>query len=202
MYDYAGEWIYRVGIPAKSGVGGGIVAALPSQLGLGTFSPLLDSHGNSVRGLEGMRGAVVAVRPAHAQPQRRRAHLHHRRLRHLGISSRRSRQPHEQQILDERHSEIRVDRTGRRAEIRQRSTTSRGGSPANRRAPHPDPRFPPRARPSPRRGARCWRRISPRLGNGGVTTILAGIEDIGGLERESRADRRMPPEAAALRAAR
>ena len=39
MYDYAGEWIYRVGIPAKSGVGGGIMAALPSQLGLGTFSP-------------------------------------------------------------------------------------------------------------------------------------------------------------------
>src|SRR6476660_4947456 len=35
MYDYAGEWIYRVGIPAKSGVGGGIIAALPSQLGLG-----------------------------------------------------------------------------------------------------------------------------------------------------------------------
>ena len=51
MYDYAGEWIYRVGMPAKSGVGGGIVAALPAQLGLGTYSPLLDSHGNSVRGL-------------------------------------------------------------------------------------------------------------------------------------------------------
>jgi hypothetical protein len=52
MYDYAGEWIYRVGIPAKSGVGGGIVAALPSQMGLGTFSPNLDSYGNSVRGLK------------------------------------------------------------------------------------------------------------------------------------------------------
>jgi glutaminase len=52
MYDYAGEWIYRVGIPAKSGVGGGIIASLPAQLGLGTFSPRLDSHGNSVRGLK------------------------------------------------------------------------------------------------------------------------------------------------------
>src|SRR5450432_1697141 len=45
MYDYAGEWIYRVGIPAKSGVGGGIIASLPAQLGLGSFSPLLDEHG-------------------------------------------------------------------------------------------------------------------------------------------------------------
>ena len=52
MYDYAGEWVYRVGMPAKSGVGGGIIAALPSQFWLGTFSPLLDSHGNSVRGLK------------------------------------------------------------------------------------------------------------------------------------------------------
>lgn len=52
MYDFAGEWIYRVGVPAKSGVGGGILAALPSQLGLGTFSPRLDAHGNSVRGIK------------------------------------------------------------------------------------------------------------------------------------------------------
>jgi Glutaminase len=51
MYDFAGEWMYRVGIPAKSRVGGGILAALPSQLGLGTFSPRLDEYGNSVRGV-------------------------------------------------------------------------------------------------------------------------------------------------------
>ena len=52
MYDYAGEWLYRVGMPAKSGVAGGVIAVLPGQLGIGVFSPLLDSHFNSIRGLQ------------------------------------------------------------------------------------------------------------------------------------------------------
>lgn len=52
LYDAAGEWVFRVGMPAKSGVGGGIMVVLPGQLGIGVFSPRLDAHGNSVRGLE------------------------------------------------------------------------------------------------------------------------------------------------------
>ena len=51
MYDYAGEWLYRIGMPAKSGVAGGIIAVLPGQLGMGVFSPPLDARGNSVRGI-------------------------------------------------------------------------------------------------------------------------------------------------------
>jgi len=108
MYDYAGEWVYRVGIPAKSGVGGGIVAALPSQIGLGTFSPRLDSHGNSVRGLK-VCEALSARFDLHML--NRSADVRTCIIADYdisGISSRRSRQPHEQQILEDRRNDIRV----------------------------------------------------------------------------------------------
>jgi len=52
MYDYAGSWLYEVGMPAKSGVGGGVIAVLPGRFGIGIFSPRLDEKGNSVRGIE------------------------------------------------------------------------------------------------------------------------------------------------------
>ena len=52
MYDYAGEWSYRIGLPAKSGVGGGIIVVRPGQFGFGTFSAPLDDQGNSHRGIQ------------------------------------------------------------------------------------------------------------------------------------------------------
>ncbi len=55
MYNAAGDWVTEVGLPAKSGVGGGILAVLPGQLGLAVFSPRLDARGNSVRGVAACR---------------------------------------------------------------------------------------------------------------------------------------------------
>lgn len=51
MYDAAGDWFTTVGIPAKSGVSGGIIGVLPGQVGIAVFSPRLDRHGNSARGV-------------------------------------------------------------------------------------------------------------------------------------------------------
>jgi glutaminase len=50
LYETSGDWLYEVGLPGKSGIGGGIVTVSPGKGGLGTFSPPLDAAGNSVRG--------------------------------------------------------------------------------------------------------------------------------------------------------
>ena len=50
LYETSGDWLYEIGLPGKSGIGGGIVTVAPGKGGLGTFSPPLDGAGNSVRG--------------------------------------------------------------------------------------------------------------------------------------------------------
>lgn len=50
MYEFSGEYARTVGLPSKSGVGGGIVVCVPGKMGIGVFSPPLDTHGNSLAG--------------------------------------------------------------------------------------------------------------------------------------------------------
>src|ERR1700694_1702738 len=108
MYDYAGEWIYRVGIPAKSGVGGGILAALPARLGLGSYSPRLDKHGNSVRGIK-VCEALSSHYDLHMLNRSDDARNSIIADYNIGKSpSRRSRRPHERKILAAHHQDVRV----------------------------------------------------------------------------------------------
>lgn len=50
LYETSGDWLYEVGLPGKSGIGGGMVTVSPGKGALGTYSPPLDAAGNSVRG--------------------------------------------------------------------------------------------------------------------------------------------------------
>lgn len=50
LYDRSGDWLYDVGLPGKSGIGGGLITVAPGKGGIGTFSPRLDHAGNSIRG--------------------------------------------------------------------------------------------------------------------------------------------------------
>mgnify|MGYP001258222155 CR=1 FL=1 len=55
LYDGAGSWAWRTGLPAKTGVGGGIVAVVPGKFAIAAFSPPLDQFGNSVRGVRAIQ---------------------------------------------------------------------------------------------------------------------------------------------------
>ncbi len=100
MYDYAGEWAYAVGLPAKSGVAGGVIAVLPGQLGIGVFSPRLDARGNSRRGIA-VCEAVSEAFGLHANRAWPRAgSAVRRRYRGDEVRSSRVRTAFEQRLLD------------------------------------------------------------------------------------------------------
>jgi glutaminase len=100
MYDYAGEWMYWVGMPAKSGVAGGVLAVLPGQLGIGVFSPRLDARGNSVRGV-GVCRDLSRDFGLHFLTPPRSSHASIRAQYDLaGISSKRLRSIPQRQALD------------------------------------------------------------------------------------------------------
>ena len=50
LYETSGDWLYDIGLPGKSGISGGVVTVSPGKGGLGTFGPLLDKAGNSIKG--------------------------------------------------------------------------------------------------------------------------------------------------------
>ncbi|MFO1071829.1 MAG: glutaminase A [Geminicoccaceae bacterium] len=100
MYDFAGEWQLSVGLAAKSGVGGGIIAVEPGELGIGVFSPLLDESGTSCRGVRVCRdlsqqlGLHMLNHRGHARTVVRRSY------RLAEVRSHRRRGPQETALLD------------------------------------------------------------------------------------------------------
>ena len=101
VYDLTGEWVYSVGMPAKSGVGGGIIAVLPGQLGIGVFSPALDERGNSVRGVEVCRALSRELALHFLQPPRSAQTTLRARYTLATKRSKRRRSAAEGKLLDE-----------------------------------------------------------------------------------------------------
>lgn len=108
MYDFSGEWIYRVGLPAKSGVGGGILAVLPGQLGIGVYSPLLDERGNSARGVQVCEALSRELGLHSLQPPRVTVSSVRARYDLSAVRSKRRRLPPEDAVLAQRGHETRV----------------------------------------------------------------------------------------------
>lgn len=108
VYDFSGEWTTRVGLPAKSGVGGGIVAVLPGQLAIAVFSPPLDERGNSVRGVAACEALSRDWRLHGLQPPRAAASTVRADCTLAQRRSKRQRSAQESAWLDEHGRQVRV----------------------------------------------------------------------------------------------
>ncbi|OHV40162.1 glutaminase A [Parafrankia soli] len=106
MYDRAGTWLFRVGLPAKSGVAGGVCAVLPGQLGIGVFSPPLDEVGNSVRGVRACERLASRFALHLLAPQGEPPHPVRGTHRGDALSSKRMRGARERAVLAVRGSAI------------------------------------------------------------------------------------------------
>jgi len=108
VYDFSGEWTDRVGLPAKSGVGGGIVAVLPGQLGIGVYSPALDERGNSVRGVQACEAISRELGLHGLQPPRAAAAAVRASYTLAAVRSKRRRPEAENRVLAEQGERVRV----------------------------------------------------------------------------------------------
>ena len=108
MYNSAGDWLYNVGLPAKSGVAGGIIAVLPGVLGIAVYSPPLDAHGNSVRGVEVCRELSRELRLHVMSPTRRPPPAIRASHSCVETRSKRMRTAAEQQVLTENGNAVKV----------------------------------------------------------------------------------------------
>ncbi len=108
MYDYAGSWMFEVGLPAKSGVGGGIVAVLPGRFAVATFSPRLDAKGNSVRGIAACKAISHDLGLHMMSPPRNASEVISREYSCIDASSNRVRSAAARQTLAAKGRSIRI----------------------------------------------------------------------------------------------
>ena len=108
MYNYAGQWSYEVGMPAKSGVSGGIIAIIPGQIGIGVFSPRLDVHGHSVRGVHVCKEISETFGLHIFRNHTNSGAVIRHELTGAVVRSKRMRAPHERTRLDEEGRRIRL----------------------------------------------------------------------------------------------
>jgi glutaminase len=108
VYDYSGEWSFRVGLPAKSGVGGGMLAILPGRLALAVYAPPLDARGNSARGVRVCEEFAQHFRLHMLEVPRVGQDAIRKDQSGIELRSRRARRHARQALLDTHGSRIRV----------------------------------------------------------------------------------------------